>query len=123
MAGKAGIITVGITGCTRSGKSRISAALKEELATSGTPAAVVGQDGFWERPHQVKVDRGGKTVSRMSQEEPECTNHKKFAARILQQKRQFQVVGLIRLLALWRSRSCWLVLVCFGKSSAWLPVP
>jgi len=68
------VIVVGITGCSRSGKSWVAKELRALLGS----CQIVGQDSYWVRPWQVTVD--GKQVT--SEEEPECTDHDAFASAI-----------------------------------------
>ena len=68
---------IGITGCSRSGKSWVAKALAERLALPGE--RVVGQDVHWR--HAVPVSLAdGRSVN--SEEEPECTDHPAFARAI-----------------------------------------
>eukprot|EP00756_Hemistasia_phaeocysticola_P032643 Hpha_TRINITY_DN16420_c2_g4::TRINITY_DN16420_c2_g4_i1::g.163312::m.163312 len=55
----------------------------------GEDVAVVGQDRFWERA--VKVTTADGRVM-MSQEEPECSNHGRFAAAIRKKMESHRVV-------------------------------
>jgi uridine kinase len=68
------VVVVGITGCSRSGKSWVAKELRSLLGS----CQIVGQDAYWARMCQVTVD--GKQVS--SEEEPECTDHDAFASAI-----------------------------------------
>merc|ERR1740129_196776 len=70
-------VVIGITGCTRSGKSRLAKALQQRLAVPGS--AVIGQDGFWQRAVQVTTPVGRQVIS---EEEPECTDSDAFVAAI-----------------------------------------
>jgi len=54
----------------------------------GKKATIVGQEDFWFQACQVKV-RG---QSRTSEDEPECTNHEKFAATIEENMNTHDVV-------------------------------
>eukprot|EP01043_Picozoa_sp_COSAG02_P012773 COSAG02_NODE_501_length_21049_cov_34.002768_2_plen_803_part_00 len=66
------VIVIGITGPTRCGKGRVSKALAETLGN----VAVVGQDAHWFRPWPDAA------TGEASAEEPECTDHAKFAEKI-----------------------------------------
>ena len=75
-AGKS--VVIGITGCSRCGKGWVSKELLRAIEAQGKKATIVEQDEFWVQACQVKVDGQMRT----SEEEPECTNHGKFAAAI-----------------------------------------
>lgn len=66
------VVVIGITGATRCGKGRVSKALAETLGN----VAVVGQDAYWFRPWPDAA------TGEPSAEEPECTDHAKFAENI-----------------------------------------
>ena len=77
-AGRSATVPViGITGATRSGKGWVSSAVSAALGG----VTVVGQDSFWRGPRRSP---NGK----LSQEEPECTDHAAFAAAVRQACRQ-----------------------------------
>ena len=80
-------VVIGLTGPTRSGKSWV-AKEKRALEAAGTSAGVVGQDAYWVRAVQIKVD--GRAV--WSEEEPGCTDHAAFAEAIRRMGRERQVV-------------------------------
>jgi len=76
-AGRRPLAVLGITGCTRSGKSRVAEGLRVHL---GLPAeSIVGQDQFWSRAVRLRLPTGQEVVS---EEEPECTDHGAFADAI-----------------------------------------
>jgi len=81
-------VVIGITGCSRSGKGWVSKGLLQRLEAAGRKAIIVGQDGFWFQACQVEV-RG---QSRTSEEEPECTDHEKFATCINEKSLTHDVV-------------------------------
>ena len=72
------VVVIGLTGCTRSGKSRVARALEARLGRNPR-VAVVGQDAFWSRSVRVRLPSGGEWSS---DEEPQCTDHAKFACAI-----------------------------------------
>ena len=82
---------IGLTGATRCGKSRIAAALKAALVAKGVKVVIVGQDAFWERAVKVRVENS----EAYSQEEPECTNHARFAARIRSAMEECSAGGVV----------------------------
>ena len=69
------VVVIGVTGATRCGKGRVSTALSAALGG----AAIVSQDQYWFRQWQ-------DPVSQLSEEEPECTDHVKFAQAIQEAK-------------------------------------
>lgn len=70
------VVVIGVTGATRCGKGRVSAALSEELRE----AAVVGQDRFWCQHWRCPI------TGVLSDEEPQCTDMAKFAQEIQKAK-------------------------------------
>ena len=80
-------IVVGISGCSRSGKGRLSKALKAALEAKGDrEVAIVGQDTYWKGP------RYSEHAGRMSHEEPSCTDHDAFAAMIAEKSATHSIV-------------------------------
>jgi uridine kinase len=72
-------VVYGITGATRSGKSRVAKLLRARLAERGHDVKVVGQDSFWVRPVRLTLPDGSAAVS---EEEPACTDNAAFARAI-----------------------------------------
>jgi len=70
-------VVIGITGCTRSGKSRLAQAIRDELRLP--QSSVVAQDAFWSHAVLVQASSGAEVVS---EEEPECTDNTLFAAAL-----------------------------------------
>lgn len=81
-------IVIGISGVTRSGKGWVSKGLLQAIGATGKKATTVVQEDFWFQACQVNV-RG---QTRTSEEEPECTNHEKFAAAIKESSNTYDVV-------------------------------
>ena len=73
---------IGVTGCTRAGKSWVAGSLASALQAAGTRVCVIGQDKFWQRAVSVKVKVDGKMTEMSSEEEPGCTDHQAFANAI-----------------------------------------
>jgi len=85
-------LVIGITGCTRGGKSWTAKALRNAFTASlgaNGSVAVVGQDSFWRRPVRITCANG---KVRSSEEEPECTDHAAFAAAIQTARQSRRVV-------------------------------
>jgi len=72
-------VVIGISGCTRSGKSWLSGTIAKQRAAAGLDCSAIHQDDFWER-EVVVIDAHGK--ERKSEEEPECTNFAALAATL-----------------------------------------
>eukprot|EP00933_Yihiella_yeosuensis_P011362 TRINITY_DN11861_c0_g2_i1.p1 TRINITY_DN11861_c0_g2~~TRINITY_DN11861_c0_g2_i1.p1 ORF type:complete len:188 (-),score=37.17 TRINITY_DN11861_c0_g2_i1:358-921(-) len=81
-------IVIGISGVSRSGKGWVSKGLIESIEAAGMKAIIVAQDNFWFRSCKVVV----KGSSRSSQEEPECTDHKRFLKAIKDKLQSYDVV-------------------------------
>lgn len=81
-------VVIGITGITRSGKGWVSKGLAQAVEARGKKVTIVGQDEFWFKACQVTV-RG---QSRMSEEEPDCIDHEKFAMVIKETTNTHDVV-------------------------------
>eukprot|EP00040_Diaphanoeca_grandis_P021160 m.112724 g.112724 ORF g.112724 m.112724 type:complete len:210 (+) comp28214_c0_seq5:327-956(+) len=74
---------IGITGCTRSGKSVVGKRVAQRLSTAQLNVPVICQDSFYKRKVTITLQSGlnvGKTVK--SSEEPECTDYDTFTQHI-----------------------------------------
>ena len=72
-------MVVGLTGCSRSGKSWIAGEVKRTLDAQGKKTSVVvGQDSFWVQSVMVKVG----AQMRSSEEDPQCTDNEAFERAI-----------------------------------------
>ena len=69
------VVVIGITGCTRCGKGRVSRALSRRLGDT----VIVCQDDYWIGAVAVTTPDGNSVTS---DEQPECTDHLGFAAAI-----------------------------------------
>eukprot|EP01047_Picozoa_sp_COSAG01_P033071 COSAG01_NODE_2418_length_7734_cov_8.527570_4_plen_1691_part_00 len=74
-------VVIGITGCTRSGKSWAASVLRDHLSSDGVPCTIICQDSFWSRAVDVQRDNGSVVSSK---EEPQCFDHAAFALAIEQ---------------------------------------
>merc|ERR1712232_1532327 len=81
-------IVIGISGVSRSGKGWVSKGLLQALEAMGKKATIIGQEDFWFQACQVDI-RGQK---RKSDEEPECTDHERFAMIIKENTNTHDVV-------------------------------
>lgn len=81
-------VVIGITGCSRCGKGWVSKELLRAVEAAGKKATIIGQDEFWFQTCQVNVHGHVRT----SEEEPECTDHEKFAAAIKEKANTHDVV-------------------------------
>ena len=72
-------MVVGLTGCSRSGKSWIAGEVQRTLDAQGKKSSVVvGQDSFWVQSVMVKVG----AQMRSSEEDPDCTDNEAFERAI-----------------------------------------
>ena len=88
---------IGITGCTRSGKSWVAKELASALRARGLRATVVSQDSFWRRAVQISlrtpsVSGASKETQAWSEEEPACVDHAAFASQIRSKRDECDVV-------------------------------
>jgi len=81
-------IVIGITGCSCSGKGWVSKELLRLVEAAGRKATIISQGEFLFQASQMEVN--GQI--RMSEAEPECTNHEKFAAAIKERMDTHDVV-------------------------------
>ncbi|CAJ1398137.1 unnamed protein product [Effrenium voratum] len=71
------VLVIGLSGATRSGKSRLAQMLAKEPWARASK--VIGQDEYWKGKVQVKLPDG---TERKSQDDPSCTDNQKFACKI-----------------------------------------
>ena len=74
-----GALVIGLTGATRSGKSRLAEMLRARLVERGHTVELVGQDAFWVKCVEVALSDGSVV---QSEEETSCTDHEAFVAAI-----------------------------------------
>jgi uridine kinase len=79
---------IGITGVSRSGKGWVAEGIRQAAEAAGKRATIIAQDYFWFQACELKVH----DQMRVSNEEPECINHEKFAAEIEENANTHDVV-------------------------------
>eukprot|EP01065_Artemidia_motanka_P034192 TRINITY_DN4137_c2_g1_i2.p1 TRINITY_DN4137_c2_g1~~TRINITY_DN4137_c2_g1_i2.p1 ORF type:complete len:200 (+),score=11.73 TRINITY_DN4137_c2_g1_i2:135-734(+) len=84
------VCTIGICGCSRSGKSRLANALRSTFEDRKCPVVVVNQDPFWYTSAIVQLPCGKQ---KRSEEEPACTNWDSFSGAVAEARRSCAAKG------------------------------